>query len=82
MNSGLVECISWEQSIRNSHRDIHNTGQGKDKSRVEECEEISLDGEGGQVRLGQVRLGPLTQGWYLGGEGGHEEADKGDAAQI
>ena len=47
LNSGLVECISWEQSIRNSHRDIHNNGQGKDKSRVEECEEISLGGEGG-----------------------------------
>ena len=57
MNSELVDGISWEQSIRNSHRNIHNAGQGKDKSRVEKSEQVSL-----------------------GGEGGHEEADKGDAA--
>ena len=53
----MAGCISLEQSIRSSHRNIHNTGQGKDKNRVEKCEEVSL-----------------------GGEGGHEEADKGDAA--
>ena len=59
MNSELVECISQEQRIRNSHRNIHNAGQGKDKSRVEKSEQVSL-----------------------GGEGGHEEADKGNAAQV
>ena len=53
----MAGCISLEQSIRSSHRNIHNTGQGKDKNRVEKSEEVSL-----------------------GGEGGHEEADKGDAA--
>ena len=29
-------------SIRKSHRDIHDTGEGKDKNRVEESEEVSL----------------------------------------
>ena len=53
----MVGCISWEQSIRNSHRNIHSHSQGKDKNRIEKSEQVSL-----------------------GGEGGHEEADKGDAA--
>ena len=57
MNPELVECISWERSIRNSHRNIPNTGQGTDKNRVKKSEQVSF-----------------------GGEGGHEEADKGDAA--
>ena len=69
MNSGLVECISWEQSIRNSHRDIHNTCQGKDKNRVEKSEKVSLGGEGAE---GEADEGNAAQ--VGGGQG--EQAKK------